>query len=259
MDLFDSEALHPRYVGAAPFPHIAVDNFLPAERYRALSAAFPGPEADLWFQFRSGKENKKLQSRDHDALPPVIRDFIADANGPDFIRFLENLTGIDGLIADPDLHGGGLHQTLPGGHLGMHVDYNFHSVTKLDRRLNVILYLNDEWDEAWGGSLEFWDEDVRSKVQSIAPVGNRLVVFNTDEKSWHGHPDPLRCPDGITRKSIALYYYTKGRPVTEAAPEHNTIFKERPGEAFRSTLKEKLRDWVPPGVRRLVRPPTTDS
>lgn len=246
-------ALHARYVGADPFPHIALDNFLPAERYRALASEFPGPEADIWLQFRSGKENKKLQSRDHDALPPAIRDFVSEANGPEFIRFLEGLTGIKGLAADPELHGGGLHQTLPGGHLGMHVDYNFHTVTKLDRRLNVILYLNDQWDERWGGNLEFWDEDVRNRVQSIAPVGNRLVVFNTDERSWHGHPDPLRCPDGRTRRSIAFYYYTDGRPEAERSDEHNTLFRERPGETFRPTLRERMRAVVPARLRAALR------
>ena len=192
------------YREAAPFPHCVIDNFLEPAVYRELVDAFPGPEADIWYRFASGKENKKLQSREHDALPEPLRQFLTDANGSTFTRFLERLTGIEGLIPDPHLHGGGLHQTLPGGHLGVHVDYNYHSEWRLDRRLNVILYLNDDWDETWGGNLELWDAEMKERVQSIAPMGNRLVVFNTDERSWHGHPDPLRCPEGRTRKSIAL-------------------------------------------------------
>jgi hypothetical protein len=242
-----------RYQAASPFPHIVIDNFLEREKYDLLAKAYPSPDADIWYKFQSGKENKKLQSQTVDGLPWEIRAFLNEVNGPTFVRFLEKMTGIEGLIPDPHLYGGGLHQSLPGGHLGLHVDYNYHQDWKLDRRLNAILYVNDDWNESWGSNLELWDCDVKECVQSIAPFGNRLVVFNTDEKSWHGHPDPLCCPDGRTRRSIALYYYSNGRPEHEKAADHNTLFRERPGEAYKKTTVEMLREWVPPALLKAVR------
>ncbi len=252
---FSAEERKASYAAAAPFPSIAIDNFLPADLYRALSDEFPGPEAQLWHEFKSGPENKKLQSNNFYAIPPLMRMLIAECNGPAFVDFLERLSGIPNLVPDPHLFGGGLHQTKPGGHLGLHIDYNFHETWKLDRRLNAILYFNDEWRDEWGGHLELWDRDVKTRIQSIAPIGNRLVVFNTDERSWHGHPDPLQCPVGVTRRSLALYYYSNGRPDSEAGDAHNTVFRERPGEAFRPTFRDHLRDWVPPALVRLIRRP----
>ena len=234
------------YAAAAPFPHIVIDDFLPVATYRALRDEFPKPDADIWLQYRSGRENKKLQSRDHSRIPAVFRELIDVLNGPDFLCELEALTGIDGLIADPALTGGGLHQTLPGGHLAMHVDYNRHRVTGDARRLNVILYLNDEWVDAWGGHLEFWGANMTEKGPSISPIGNRLVIFSTSEQSWHGHPEALACPSGVTRRSVALYYYTA--EVAEQAQTHSTIFRERPGERFHVTARERFASVI----RRLV-------
>lgn len=249
-------AMKDQYQSADPFPHIAIDNFLDAAVFEKLAADFPGPEADLWYKFKSGKENKKLQSRDHRNLPWGFKLFFNEVNGPDFVRFLEELTGIGDLVPDPHLYGGGLHQTLPGGHLGMHVDYNFHTDWKLDRRLNAILYMNSDWDEAWGGHLELWDKEMQGCVDRIAPAPNRLVIFNTSETSWHGHPSPLTCPAGRSRRSIALYYYSNGRPEAERGEAHNTIFRERPGETFKPTLKERVRDFVPPILFRMARSST---
>lgn len=251
--LGDTLALHESYISAEPFPSIAIDNFLPAEHYALLRDSFPDVESDIWYKFRSGRENKKLQSQTFDGLPWPLKLFFNEANGPTFTRFLESLTGISGLVPDPHLYGGGLHQTLPGGHLGVHVDYNYHKDWKLDRRLNAILYLNDDWQDEWGGHLELWDRDVASCVSRIAPVGNRLVVFSTSEHSWHGHPSPLACPPGRTRKSLALYYYSNGRPEEEQAPGHNTIFKERPSEKFQLTTRERLRGILPESIQKAAR------
>lgn len=229
------------YSAAAPFPHIVMDDFLRASEYRSLSEAFPGPDADIWYKFKTSRENKKLQSRDLAKIPQPLCAIINELNSDAFIHSLERLTGIQGLVADHDMLGGGLHQTLPGGRLGMHIDYNRHPKTKLHRRLNAILYLNDEWRDEWGGHLELWDRDVKSCVQRIAPTGNRLVVFSTSEHSWHGHPDPLACPVGVTRRSIALYYYSpEPAEESEQTPDHNTVFRERPGEQFKPTLRERI-------------------
>jgi hypothetical protein len=143
-----------------------------------------------------------------------------------------------------------MHQTLRGGFLKIHIDYNRHESWNLDRRLNVLLYLNSGWDEKWGGALELWDADVKNCVQKIAPISNRLVIFGTTEYSWHGHPEPLACPAGVTRKSLALYYYSNGRPQEEIAMMHSTVFRERPGEHIGSSMRERVREFVPPIVVR---------
>ncbi|MGO4278553.1 Proline 4-hydroxylase (includes Rps23 Pro-64 3,4-dihydroxylase Tpa1), contains SM-20 domain [Cupriavidus sp. OV038] len=247
-----SRELSESYSAAAPFPHVCIDNFLDDGIYREASAAFPSADEKVWFTFRSAAENLKLQIQDFYAIPPALRSLIVEFNSPGFIRFLEQLSGIQGLVPDPHLHGGGLHQTLPGGRLGLHIDYNYHLEWKLDRRLNVLLYLNDEWDDNWAGHLQLWDEEVQHCVQNISPIGNRLVVFSTNECSWHGHPVPLACPPGVTRRSIALYYYTNGRP-DQASEEHTTRFHARPGERFTITARDILHGMTPPYAKALAK------
>ena len=122
------------------------------------------------------------------------------------------MTGIQSLIPDPSFQGGGLHQIVPGGKLGIHADFNKHSRFGLDRRLNLLLYLNKNWREEYGGHLELWDRDMTHCEAKVAPIFNRVMVFGTTDFTYHGHPDPLRCPEGMTRKSLALYYFSDGRP-----------------------------------------------
>lgn len=248
-----SRELSEPYRSAAPFPHACIDNFLDEDIYREASDAFPSKKENVWFKFQSAAENLKLQIQDFYAIPPALRALIMELNGPGFTRFLETLTGIKGLVPDPHLHGGGLHQTLPGGHLGLHIDYNHHLEWKLDRRINVLLYLNDHWEDSWAGHLQLWDEGVQHCVQKIAPIGNRLVVFNTNEVSWHGHPVPLACPPGVSRRSIALYYYSNGRPELEAAENHTTRFQAAPGEHFPLTARDFLHGITPPYAKALAR------
>lgn len=236
----DRAALADRFAQAEPFRHIVLDDVLPADLIDSTLAQYPGPEAPLWYQFRAGTENRKLQSRRFDGVGDTLKALLDFANAPAFLDFLEDVTQIPALIADTAYEGGGLHQTLPGGHLSMHVDYNLHPTHRWDRRLNAIFYLNPGWNDAWGGHLELWDPGVTQAVHRIAPVANRLVVFETHQTSWHGHPEPLACPPGVTRRSIATYYYTEGRPADQIAPEHGTRFKPRPGEVFRETPREKI-------------------
>jgi hypothetical protein len=143
-----------------------------------------------------------------------------------FLNFLEKLTGIAGLIADPHLRGGGLHEIRREGALGVHADFNLYPRLNIWRRLNFLLYLNEDWDLSWGGELELWDRTGKQKVKGIAPLFNRAVIFDTSNYSYHGHPHPLMCPSDRSRKSIALYYYTTQAPEGESAP-HTTVFLAR--------------------------------
>ncbi len=248
-----ARALAPSYASASPFPHIVIDDFLPAEVLDTVLAEFPSPKSGSWEKYNDAMQ-KKYGSRDEEALGPTTRMVLHELNSGAFLAFLEELTGIKGLIPDPWFEGGGLHQIVRGGLLKVHVDFNKHTLTRLDRRINALLYLNRDWDESYGGHLELWDQDMREAVKKVAPVFNRLVVFNTTDFANHGHPEPLTCPEDRSRRSMALYYYSNGRPKEELrASAHTTIFKRRPGELIPWTLSELGENLMPPVLTEVIR------
>lgn len=220
----DPAGLSDAYRSADPFPHIAIDGlFLDSDLERVLDV-FPRPDELEWAKF-DNPEEKKLGYRHGTPLPEVIELFLYRLNSYVMLQFLERLTGIEGLIPDPYFGGGGLHQIEPGGFLKVHADFNVHPLLKLDRRLNLLVYLNRDWKDEYGGALELWNADMTRCVRSIAPVFNRTVIFSTTDTSFHGHPKPLTCPPDRTRRSLSLYYYTNGRPEAERSPAHDTIFR----------------------------------
>lgn len=223
------------YAIAAPFPHVAIDDFLPPDVLDLVLAEFPNADAIDWRRFSSGT-GRKLATRDEAQLGPYTLALIHQLNSSRFIRFLETLTGIAGLIPDPHLEGGGLHQIEPGGYLKIHADFNRHEKLGLDRRLNVLIYLNKDWREEYGGHLELWTPDMSRCARKLLPIFNRCVVFSTTDFSFHGHPERLRCPEFLSRKSIALYYYTNGRPELEVSDAHSTLYQRRPREKIYSPV-----------------------
>jgi hypothetical protein len=220
----DARALAAAYRDAQPFPHIAVDGLFDDEALDAVLREFPAPEAMKWMRFDNPLEKKLGFYHETSALSDTIRRILDAMNSFEMLLWLEALTGIDGLIPDPYFGGGGLHQIEPGGFLKVHTDFNVHPKLKLDRRLNMLIYLNRNWAEEYGGHLELWDREGRGCVERILPVFNRTVVFSTSDTSYHGHPHPLTSPPGVTRKSVSLYYYTAGRPAEERSAPHDTIF-----------------------------------
>jgi hypothetical protein len=225
------------YRAAEPFPNVVIDDFLPDVILHHLINDFPGPEEVVWRTYDSATEIK-LALEDEALIPPIHLEVLRELNSQMFVEFLEELTGISGLIPDPHFRGGGLHQILPGGMLKVHADFDMHPWMGVHRQLNVLLYLNDRWEESYGGSLELWNKTMTAAVSSIAPIANRLVVFSTTDDSYHGHPDPLTCPPGRSRRSMAWYYYT-ATDTHRDRQGHNTLFQERPGERL-TTLKDKL-------------------
>ncbi len=222
-----------QYINANPFPHTAIDNFLPNDVAERLLKVFPKPDAPFWFDWKNGDMDNqpRKQGLGHisrlEGADAFLFNVIHALNSWPVIHFLETLTGIKGLIPDPHCHGGGVHQILPGGKLKIHSDFNYLPELKLYRKINLLLYLNKDWQDAYGGHVELWDKNMEYAVQKIAPIFNRCVIFNTDSYSYHGHPDPLNCPEDMTRKSIALYYYTRdGRD--EQLDPHSTLWKQRP-------------------------------
>jgi Rps23 Pro-64 3,4-dihydroxylase Tpa1-like proline 4-hydroxylase len=245
-------ALAERYQNAQPFPHIAVDDFLPADFLRGLLGEFPDNSSRGYFD--RDQERFKFQVPPADIPGHRLRNLVTELNSPAVLKFLEAMTGIAALIPDPYYVGGGLHETLPGGHLGVHADFNVHKQLNLERRLNLLVYLNDDWQPEYGGDLELWDQKMEKRWHKVAPLLGRAVVFNTSLDSFHGQPDPLTCPQGRSRRSIATYYYTAPEAGVRALPERTTIFKTRPGSGDRADRQVQfdhmLRDWVPPRLYR---------
>jgi hypothetical protein len=218
------------YAAAAPFPHAVLDDFFPTEAAERLLAEFP-PPARLTPDHDPSEPRRrgKLVSRSMSVMSPFTVAVLTHLNSPAFLRFLTELTGIEGLEGNPDV-ADSLRHYEPGGCLGIHADFNWNPALKRHRRLNLLVYLNKGWDEAWKGQLELWDPEGNRCVRSVTPVFNRAVIFNSTDTSLHGFPDPLACPEGVTRKSLQLYYYTRTRPACETAPPHGTLFRWRPGE-----------------------------
>jgi Rps23 Pro-64 3,4-dihydroxylase Tpa1-like proline 4-hydroxylase len=241
------------YADASPFAHVVIDGLFPEEVLDSVLQEFPEPEEAPWQRFDAPTE-VKLALADPSRMGPNTRHLLAEFNSHVFIEFLEELTGIAALVPDPHYVGGGLHQIRRGGFLKVHADFNRHNRLKLDRRLNVLLYLNRDWDESYGGHLELWDRSMSTCRQRILPVFNRMVVFSTTDFAYHGHPDPLTCPPHRARRSMALYYYSNGRPTTEVSSDHTTLFRGRPGESVQPvSLREAAKRWVPPAVTDALR------
>lgn len=240
------------YANAQPFPHIVIDNFFPEEVLNDILNEYP-KSGDIDWQKFENKAEKKLANKHERYMGDHTRSLLYQLNSSTFITFLETLTGIGGIIPDPHFEGGGLHQIERGGYLKVHADFNRHTRMRLDRRLNLLLYLNKDWKEEYGGYLELWDTAMTRCEKKILPIFNRFVLFTTTDFTYHGHPEPLTCPEGWTRKSLALYYYTNGRPASEVTgKEHSTLFQARPGEDIKEnklagmTAKTFLKKLVPP-------------
>ncbi len=253
---FDREALQElgrahrdEYDSARPFPHVVIDDFLPPEVADRLLDEFPAPGTIPWELYEDRGKTKKLAAESPLVMSPYTRHVLAEFNSGSAVEFLEALTGIEGLIPDPYCVGGGLHQIERGGFLKVHADFNRHPRLRLDRRLNLLLYLNRDWDDAYGGHLELWDAATKTCVKKVLPTFNRCVVFSTTDEALHGHPDPLACPETRTRKSIALYYYSSGRPEEERSAAHTTLYEGASlSERVRRSWRGRAKQFVPPIV-----------
>lgn len=245
--------LHDRYKSAQPFAHIAIDDFLPPGIPELCLAHFPSCSAAESVYDRDQERLKRSYSPD--TLASSVRQLFYGFNSQPFIRVVENITGISGLIPDPYFLGGGFHEIAQGGHLSVHADFNHHRRLNLERRVNMLIYLNEDWTDAYGGQLELWDDEMTRCVQSYVPNFNRCVVFNTTSTSNHGNPNPVNHPRGLPRRSIALYYYTATWDGTKRP--HTTQFRVRPGsDDVRDTrvrYRELATDLIPPVVHRGMR------
>ena len=222
-----------KYLLAEPFPNIELNNFFDQNFLDKILKEFP----DLANLEKSNKYvNKnevKYANNQYDLFPEIIKVFLDFLNSQTFLKFIQNITSIkENLVADKELNGGGLHEIKKGGVLKIHTDFNRHPTLDLDRRVNVLIYLNKNWKEEYGGHLELWDKNMKECKKKILPNFNKIVIFSTNDFSNHGHPNPVTCPKDQSRKSIALYYFSKGRPLEEINKDYiknKTYFKNRFG------------------------------
>ena len=244
---------HTQYATAEPFPHIVLDDFLPEALADLCVLEFP-PRRVLATQYARSQENKKLEFKP-ESLSPTLQLLFHSFNSAPFIKFLENVTGIRRLIPDPHFSGAGLHEVANGGHLNIHADFNHHPQLDLERRINVLIYLNRDWKEEYGGCFEMWNRSMTQLSLRVVPLFNRCVIFNTSSSSFHGNPEPVNHPMGTSRRAIALYYYTS--TWDKSRREHSTQFKVRPKSIdqfdFRVRLQEIVNDLTPPIALRVVR------
>jgi hypothetical protein len=237
-----------QYLSNKPFPHIVIDGLFPDDILKDVLTELSNKKHDVEKNFFGSI--KKFATPNPWDSGATTRRLLLDLNSSNLCLFLEELTSIEGVVPDPYYEGGGVHETLNEGFLKVHTDFNWHKKLKLDRRINVIIYLNKDWDEQWGGGLELWDKNMEKKCVEVSPAFNRTVIFSTTDFSFHGHPDPIKCPVEESRKSLALYYYSNGRPQSEIKfnKSADTNYQERPDEVFLEvwTAKKVLGKLMPP-------------
>ena len=255
LNSLDRESLRQQYRSAKPYPFVKIENLVDPAFAREVADAYPTFEtaSAQGRQFKSVNERKKVQITDANLFPEPVARLNDALASPAFLADLSYITDIPDLLADPELVGGGIHVTGPGGRLDVHVDFNYIEGRKLHRRLNLLLYLNPVWEEQWGGHIQLWDEDVTTCRAAFPPALNRCVIFETSDVSFHG-VTPVTSSAPFARQSFATYYYTREAPPHWRGVAHSTIFKARPEEKLRAHLfmpAELLRRRFSRGVHQV--------
>lgn len=233
------EVVHKLHIAASsenfsclPFKHIVVDNILPHNLLDSVHTNFPKIDEVIWEKTADQDIEVKYRSKwkSEFDIPEGIVDVVRILNSAPFLHAMSEIFEIEKIVPDNYFTGGGLNVTTRGGLLDVHVDGNYHDATGLNRRLNALIYLNRGWQESWGGHFGLYDETGQTCLKKVAPLDNRLVIFDSHDKSFHGLPDPLNFPEGSERKSILLYYYTKEeRPSEQVAvcDPHSALWVKR--------------------------------
>ncbi|WP_421706979.1 2OG-Fe(II) oxygenase [Algihabitans sp.] len=243
---------------AKPFPHVVIDDFLPLEVARRIAATFPDSDYPGWrltgpgdAKHSNDRRIEKLTTGNEETFPPYIRHVMYGLQSGVFCDFLSRLTGIEFLAPDPGFHGCGLHSTGRGGRLMVHVDASRHPDKKMSQVINCLYYCTPDWKPEYGGALELWNEDASACVTKIEPLFNRMAVFFTGRRSFHGHPHPLTCPDSLRRNSLATYYYTTDK--TKADIDYTNYVQwvatnEHDAASLQHRLKSGMRKYLPASV-----------
>ena len=237
----DRAALREQVRASKPVPNFAIDGFLKDDFAQRVAEAFPPYEQALAVgrSFQAVNEKGKVQVTDSSRFPAPIRELNDLLASREFLDLLSYALEIPELLADPQLVGGGMHQTAARGHLDVHVDFNFLEERQWHRRANLLIFFNRDWRPEWGGEFELWDADVKVRHHAHLPIFNRCVVFETNEISYHG-VTAVKCPEGLSRKSFAAYYYTREAPAHWNGVAHSTIFRARPDEVLKGNVMMPL-------------------
>jgi hypothetical protein len=199
-----AEEFRESYLTAKPWPHLILEDFVDP----AAVAAAEAQELQRALNLEVHKGNRMVKAESPDVSGHAAQDILDSLLTPEFLSFLEKLTGIENLIADPSRSWAGIHVSPPGSSQVLHRDFRLHPTTGLYHRVNVLIFLNSDWEEDFGGQLELWPADTASCGQRIMPTAGKVVIFETTPTSYHGVPDRVRCPQGRARLSLASYYYT---------------------------------------------------
>ena len=216
------------FLSNKPFPHIIIDNFLTNECAEKIIDNFKLNKH--WINYSFVNNFKKYGLTDKNHMNKICNELFQELNSNEFVSTLSKITGFKNIFLDLTLDRAGLHQIFDGGSLNIHTEHHSHTVEKTWRRvLNIMIYLNKNWIDKYNGDLEFWNEKIKYKVKSIPPIFNRCVIFQTDDKSFHGHPTKLNLPPDMSRKSITGYYFVDEEKVLELIP---TRYVARPNDSF---------------------------
>jgi Rps23 Pro-64 3,4-dihydroxylase Tpa1-like proline 4-hydroxylase len=213
----------------SPIQCIHIPNFFSAKDALDIVNEWHDISDDRWRmheKMTSSGNGKKLEISKKELMGRSTATIIEKLQHPNFLRGLSAITGITNLHSDTELYGGGLVNTPTGGFLKVHADFNFYDKIQMYRRLNIIVYMNEYWEDKWGGSLQLWDEGLTTKQAEISPRFNNAILFRVTDKAYHGYPDPLTCPTTTTRKSINIYYYTKDNDTDQSKEPHKTLWKD---------------------------------
>lgn len=246
--------LRGRFAEAQPFRHVVIDGLLDPRLFQSLVEQFPAFEAKHALN-EYGETGGKAVRADLPKLGPGYAEFDALMRDGEFLRWLSQVTDIPKLLYDADYLGGGTHENVSGQDLDPHVDFNYHTNGVWHRRLNLILFLNERWEPGWGGCLQLhrnpWLPPGEDETQTVIPQANRAVIFETTENSWHGFPRIVlpASEKGLTRRSVAVYFYTAERPAEQTVPGHGTYYVPRPfpeevvpGRPLEGSQVEELRE-----------------
>ena len=224
--MVQEKSLQNDFQAKSPFRWLIIEDFLLPDAAQQIYEEYPAVD-QTWLDANGLHTKNKFANSC--VAGTAAAHFYQEVNSPTFRDYVSRLTDIPDLLPDENLFGAGYHQILDGGFLDVHVDFNKLDGSGLDRRLNLLVYLNPDWQESFGGQLELWDMDKRMQLAKILPLFNRAVIFETNEISYHGHPVPLNTNGKRTRKSLSVYYYTQGRDDDYDAPAHNTLYVNTEG------------------------------
>jgi len=215
-----------------PYKHLVLDNFLRDDIANRLYEQFPSVDK-LTKHWKGMNENKSEGSNFSD-FDPVFSQLRSEIMSPAFGQWMAQVTGIKDVFVTDDNLGTGLHQGSDGSFLDIHVDFNIHATRNVHRRLNMLIYLNKNWKDEYGGGMEMWNADMTKMEKIVMPHLNRCLIFETSDISYHGY-SKITLPPGVTRKSFYTYFYTEVTDKALLNKYHDTIFKPKPGD---STLKK---------------------